>query len=41
MLVYSSRDEEVVPLSESTILEGLQIVNKLGNHFLTNDNNVE
>jgi hypothetical protein len=40
-LVSSSDDEGVIPLSASTILEGLQLANKLGNHFLTNDDNVE
>lgn len=39
-LFYSSNDE-AIPLFASTILEGLQIAYKLGNHFLTNDKNIE
>lgn len=39
-LVYSSNDEVFIP-SEHTILDGLQIAYKHGNHFLKNDNNIE
>ena len=37
----SSDDEEGGPITANSILEGLQLANKLGNHFLTNDHNVE
>jgi len=39
-LFHSNNDEEVIPLSGNTIMKGLQVANKLGLLFLTNDDNV-
>ena len=39
--IESSDSEEPVKLTANLIQEGLQLANKLGHHFITNDPNVE